>query len=287
MLLDKEKALALLRKSRQSENAYGLFEEASKLRSKYLGDEIWFSSAGSSVFACNIVPKCSYCCYYRGDEITEDDLLRGIEAIEKLGLEHFHISGGTDLKEGYDERIIKLIERIKKHSNMQIEINLGPSFKDSSVRELKKLGICSITSSLECINPKVFEKAKPGDNLQRRKALLELCNDEKIQTRTVMLLGIGESDEDIIAHLFYLQKLSSLYHLTISRFRNFPDTKYAKHYPCSAWEVAVVSAIARLLMPKIEISIPQGNNEYDLPLWSLAGGGNQILATMMLSLIHI
>ena len=93
----------------------------------------------------------------------------------------------------------------------------------------------------------------------------------------MMLLGLGETDEDRIEQLFFLKQFKKLYQLRLSRFMPFPGTPYKDRPRCSPWDVALITAMARLLLPKVEVCLAAGNSTDDIPLWYLAGGGNQLI----------
>ncbi|WP_312426444.1 radical SAM protein [Lacrimispora sp.] len=273
-------ALALMQNARnlnQPEAAFALFQRACQGRKQMLGDQLWWTSGSGGIFPCHVVPRCSYCSFFTEDHFPIDALLRGLELIENMGIRQFHISGGTDLNGGFEEPLLAMVRTIREHSSLQLEVNLGPSFSEQTVMELKHLGVESITSSLECTNPEIFSTVKPGDSLDRRQDLLETCEKISMPSRTMMLVGLGESDEDRIAQLFYLKQFRELYQLRISRFMPFSGTALQSHPRCSPWETALVTAIARLILPDREISLAAGNGTEDIPLWYLAGGGNQLL----------
>lgn len=275
--LTSEEALLILQSARNPDKAYDLFAQAAEVRDKVFGNRLWWSSGSGGIFPCLVKPRCSYCTYYTEKLFPTDVLLTGLELIESLGIQQFHISGGTDLDEGYDEQLLELVQAIKTRSGLKLEINLGPSFRQETVLELKKLGIDSVTSSLECNTPAIFAAAKPGDSLERRRELLHYCEEADMPSRSMMLLGLGETDQERIEHLFYLQQFKKLYQLRLSRFMPFPGTLYKDRSRCSPWDTALITAMARLILPNLEISLAAGNSNDDIPLWYLAGGGNQLL----------
>lgn len=282
MLKDKKEALSLLKACKDQYFALDLFKKASLIRDENVGKNMWFSSGSGGLFACDITPTCAYCTFFTRKQGKLDDLLAAVKKLDALGLRHFHISGGTSLKKGYDAEIIKTLEEIKKLSSMEIEVNLGPSFKKETLKEFKDLGVESVTSSLEVLNEELFKVAKPGDSLKARKDLLKECDKLDIPLNSMILLGLGESDEDIIDHLFYLASFENFYKLRLSRFYPFPNTKFANHPRCSPWKLACVCAVARLIMPKKQISMAAGNDFFnDLPLFHLSGGGGELFAVRM------
>lgn len=275
--LTKDQALEIFENARDSRNAYELFQQASKIRDREIGRRLWWTSGSGGIFPCTITPRCSYCTFCTDKMFPIDMLLKSLERIESLGIEQFHISGGTDLNKGYDEPLLEMVQLIQARSGLKLEINLGPSFKKQTVIELKKLGVDSITSSLESNSPEVFSRAKPGDSLARRRELLQFCDEVDMPSRSMMLVGLGETDQERIEHLFYLKQFSNLYQLRISRFMPFQGTAFQNKPRCSPWETALVTAMARLILPNIEISLAAGNSLDDIPLWYLAGGGNQLM----------
>lgn len=42
-------------------------------------------------------------------------------------------------------------------------------------------------------------------------------------------------------------------------------------------ELVRTAAVARLIMPDVQLGLAAGNTHDDIPLWFLAGGGNQLL----------
>ncbi|MDQ7095675.1 radical SAM protein [Desulfosporosinus sp. PR] len=271
-----ELALEILQASVLPERALKLFEAASRIRDEQLGQELWWSAGISGIFPCRVTPRCGYCTYHTDSFFSTEDIIRGIKEIEGLGLQQLHLSGGTNLQ-GYDQEILDLVRKIRAVSAIALEVNLGPSLTRETVRQLKGLGVNSITSSLEVSNQELFARRKPGDSLEGRKNLLEFCESEGMPTRGMMLVGLGESDEDRINQLFYLKKFKRLYHLRFSRFYPFPGTECRDLPRCSPWELARTVAVARLILPEVQLGLAAGNESDDIPLWYLAGGGNQLL----------
>jgi biotin synthase len=68
-----------------------------------------------------------------------------------------------------------------------------------------------------------------------------------------------------------------LRHVTFSRYYPPPATNYLDLPRCSPWELARIIAVARLVLPAVQLGLASGNTHDDIPLWFLAGGGNQLL----------
>jgi biotin synthase len=271
-----ELALRILEESRDPQNALALFQTASALRDEHIGKELWWTGAIEGILPCQLRPMCGYCTYHNFEKLTQDALVKALKSLERLGFRHLHLSGGTNL-DGYDDEIVAMVGAMRAVSDIAIEVNLGPSLRRETIRRLKALGVSSITSSLETCNEELFHAAKPGDSLAARKALLEMCDEEDMPTRGMLLIGLGESYEDRIQHLFYLRGLKGLRHVRFSRFYPPPGSNYANLPRCSPWELARTIAVARLILPGLQLGLAAGNSHDDIPLWFLAGGGNQLL----------
>lgn len=273
--ITEEISLQLLEGSRELQNALKLFALASEVRDDALGKDLYWTAGISRVIPCKIVPRCRYCTYYARSEFPPEKLAKAAKKLEELGLKQLHLSGGSNLQ-GYDKEIIEMVQAVREVSNIDVEVNLGCSFSPETVRRLKSMNMLSITSSLETINEDVFKDAKPGDSLEMKKRLMETCEREGVPIRSMILIGLGESNEDRIRHLFYIRQFTQLSHLNFSRFMPYQDTAYKDHPRCSPWEVARVIAVARLIMPNVHLGLAAGNTMDDIPLWLMAGGGNQV-----------
>jgi biotin synthase len=270
-----ELALDILTASVLPENALKLFEVASRIRDEQLGKDLWWTAGISRIFPCAIMPRCTYCTFFTESFLPSEDIAAAAKAFESLGIRHMHLSGGTNLR-GYDQELLELIHEIRRSSDIDIEVNLGPSLSKDTIRALKDFGIKSVTSSLEVCNDELFKQVKPGDSLEARKNLIEMCEQEGMSVRSMILIGVGESLKDRIEHLFYLKQFKRLSHLNFSRFYPFPETVCSDLSRCSPWDLTRIIAVARLILPHVQLGLAAGNSHDDLPLWLLAGGGNQV-----------
>lgn len=278
----KDEVLDLYRRSADPSFAGNLFSAAGQLRDHHLGRDPWWSAGISAITACELDELCTYCTFFTRHAAATKDIVAGVRAIVDLGIRHLHLSGGTRLAidnasaSGYDKEMTDLVAAIRREVDVDIEINVGPSLTRSGVRALKDLGVVAITSSLEVLNPELFKRFKPGDSLAGRIRLMELCEEEDMAIRSMMLVGLGETDEDRIDHLLFLRRFSMLRHLRLSRYMPFPGTA-SGGVRCSPWPLARLTAIARLLYPALDLGLAAGNDPDDIALWWLAGGGNQVL----------
>lgn len=276
-----DELLALYHRSADPCFASTLFLAAAQVRDEHLGTAPWWSSGVSAITACELEPLCTYCNFFTTRNTSTADIVGAIRAIAALGIRHVHLSGGSRLPRGNRERglgphVISIVQAIRAAVAIEVEVNVGPSLVRADVRDLKALGVTAITSSLEVLNEELFGRLKPGDSLPGRLQLMDYCEEEGMPIRSMMMVGIGETPEDRIEHLLFLRRFSMMRQLRLSRYMPIRNTA-AGGVRCSPWPVARLTALARLLYPHLEIGLAAGNGADDLPLWWMAGGGNQVL----------
>lgn len=174
-----------------------------------------------------------------------------------------------------------MVRTVQEAADLDIFVNFGPSLTEGTVEMLKTMGVAAVTSSLEVHDEAVFTKVKPADSLSARKALLETCERQGMPIRTMILLGLGETDRQRVEHLFYLQNFRHLSILNVSRYYPYPGIDCAGNERCSPWEMARTVAVARLLLPAVDIGFGAGHTPDDIPLWYLAGGGNKLVGSVI------
>jgi biotin synthase len=275
---DQDLALRILQSSTVPSNALRLFCVACDLRDAAIGKELWWSAGISAVLPCAITPRCTYCTFFNKEKPALDDIVIAAKMIAELGIHQMHLSGGTK-PHGYDDIVFDMVRAVKKACDVSLTVNFGPSFTRSGVRQLKKEGVTTITSSIEVLNADLFAKFKPGDSLNQRIELIQFAEDEGLFIKGMMLVGLGETLRDRIDHLYFLRKFSKIKELHLSRYNPYPGISSGGER-CSPWEIARMTAVARILMPHIDIGISAGNSPEDIPLRYAAGGGNHIFGAL-------
>jgi biotin synthase len=265
-----EEALLLLKASHDYNQALRIFSVASEVRDREIGRIFKLDGEIAPITSCKIDPFCKYCTFSR-QSLTIEELIEGLHLAEKTGMSEIRLSGGSDLSSNGSD-IVELVNRVKNLTRLKLNVNAGPSYSVENLRKLKELGVEEVGSSLETINPEVFERTKPGDSLIRRMETAKAINDTSLKLQSIIMVGLGSTDEDYVKHLFFLKKLSNLTHLPISRFNPFRGTPMESCRRASPWESARVCSLARLVLRTPDIRIAAGGGPDDIPLWLLAGG---------------
>ncbi len=272
--IDKETMLKIYEESRDPLKALELYKKAFQVREEIKGNKIEAITGSGVILDCKLTPPCSYCGVWDNKSERFEKVLQAIPTLSKIGIDKIMLVGGSSI-DGHDDEAIRLVKAINDVSDIKIEINFGGLFSKDTVKKLKGMNVVGITSSLEVYNEEIFRAAKPGDSFEMRKELLQTAEDEGLPIRSFMMAGLGESDKDRIDHLFYLKSFKQMSNLMLSKFTPYEGTPYGDRMPCPTWEIARTIAIARLIMPNINILSGRTGTEA-IPLWYIAGGGNQI-----------
>ena len=103
---------------------------------------------------------------------------------------------------------------------------------------------------METINEDVFNFVKPGETLNDRIETCQGVSDAGIELSSGLLVGLGESLEDRIAHLRYLNNFETLGEIPIMGFNPYKDTPMANHPPSPLEEQLKIMAVTRIMYPE-------------------------------------
>lgn len=266
-----DEAALLMRASRDPAAAMQVFAAAADVRDALLGREFKLCSEVAQITPCLVRPFCKYCTFSPVDGLSTDEVLHGVRLAEATGILNIRLAGGTDV--GNDgAAILELVRAVRRHTDRPLQLNAGPNYSLPTLLQLRELGVTEVGSSLETINPEVFAQTKPGDSLQARIDTARAIDAAGLGLQSVIMVGLGSSDDDYLRHLFFLKTIGALTHLPISRFNPFKGTPMSKVPRASPWEAARLCALARLVLRTPDIRIAAGGGPDDIPLWLLAGG---------------
>jgi len=278
---DRLAAGAVLDASAEPLYALQLFAAACRVRDAVLGRRLVWAAGLTGVLPCTLTPHCRYCGIYNPERPPLEDIVAAARVIAGLGLTRLQLSGGTRL-EGYDAEALDMVRAVRAACDLELEINLGPSLSRQGVRDLMAAGVVTVASSLEVFDPAMFARYKPGDSRERRIELLHIVEEEGADLKSIMLVGLGESNRERLELLYFLRQFGRMRELRLSRHR--PVLAGER---CSPWETARLVAMARILMPRVNIGLGgAGSGPDDLPLCLAAGGGNRVGGAMASLLVR-
>lgn len=126
------------------------------------------------------------------------------------------------------------------------------------------LGVMLETSSERLMGKGMPHEGAPSKNPKVRVKTLESAGELKMPMTTGILVGIGETPDELVDSLFVIRQLHEKYghiqEVIIQNFAPKPDTGMAQAPPASSEYFLRAVAMARLVMPDMNIQVPPNLN---------------------------
>ncbi|MBT3250386.1 MAG: lipoyl synthase [Candidatus Marinimicrobia bacterium] len=204
--------------------------------------ECWERKTATVMILGDICTRaCRFCSVKTGRPgvVDEDEPLRTAEAIKRMGLTHVVITSvdRDDLKNDYGSRIwaltIRKIHEIVNECTVEV---LTPDFKGykPALDNIFLAGPEIFSHNIECI-PRISKKVRSQANWEISKSVLEYSISNNMNTKTGMMVGLGETDDEVLDVMKEIAELGvsifnigqylqpSLSHIKVSRYVH-PDT---------------------------------------------------------------
>ena len=265
------------------EDSSELFSVAQNLREKFKKDSVTFSK---KVFF-NIVnlckDTCSYCTYKAEPDEKKLSLMSKQQILELLQLakkyrcvEALFVTGERpeqkyqEARDWLKENGFKSTAEYLIHaSELSLELGLFPhtnagNLNFEEMRELKKTNV-SMGIMLENVSERLTEKGMPHylAASKRPKARLEVLENSGklgIPMTTGLLVGIGETIEEIIDSILAIkqlhQKYGNIQEVILQNFQPKPDTIMKNTPSADEKYFKTIVALSRIIMPEMNIQIP-------------------------------
>ena len=260
-----------------------LFSTAQNLREKYKGNSVTFSKKAFLNIVNLCKDSCSYCTYKAEPEEEKLSLMSKQQIIELLELakkyrcvEALFVTGEQP-EQRYEEArdwlkengFSSTSEYLIHASEIALEKGLFPhtnagNLNLDEMRELKKTNV-SMGLMLENISERLTEKGMPHylAASKRPKARLEILENSgklRIPMTTGILVGIGETIEEIIDSLLAIkglhQKYGNIQEVILQNFQPKQDTRMKDEPSADEKYFKTIVAISRIMMPGMNIQIP-------------------------------
>ena len=264
-------------------NSSELFTAARKIREKNKGVNVTFSKKAFFNIINMCRDTCSYCTYKSepGDEklslMSRQDIKNMLTLAKKYRcVEALFVTG-----ERPEQRYQEAKEWLKKNgfastpeylthaSEMALEAGLFPhtnagNLTFQELKELKKTNV-SMGLMLENVSERLTEKNMPhymaaSKRPQERIQVLENAGVLQIPMTTGILVGIGETPEEIIESIFAIKKIHDKYgniqEVILQNFQPKHDTKMKDFPAAPETYFKIIVALTRIIMPKMNIQIP-------------------------------
>ncbi len=260
-----------------------LFSVAQNLRKKFKKDSVTFSKKAFLNIVNLCKDTCSYCTYKAepGEEklslMSKQQILELLQLAKKYRCVEALFVTGERPEQKYQEARDWLKENGFKStaeylihaSELALELGLFPhtnagNLNFEEMRELKKTNV-SMGIMLENISERLTKKGMPHylAASKRPKARLEvLKNSGKlgIPMTTGILIGIGETVEELIDSIFAIkqlhQKYGNIQEVILQNFQPKPDTMMKNVPSVDENYFKIIVALSRIIMPEMNIQIP-------------------------------
>ena len=260
-----------------------LFSTAQNLREKYKGNSVTFSKKAFLNIVNLCKDSCSYCTYKAEPEEEKLSLMSKQQIIELLELakkyrcvEALFVTGEQPEQRYQEARdwlkengFSSTSEYLIHASEIALEKGLFPhtnagNLNLDEMRELKKTNV-SMGLMLENISERLTEKGMPHylAASKRPKARLEILENSgklRIPMTTGILVGIGETIEEIIDSLLAIKglhhKYGNIQEVILQNFQPKQDTRMKDEPSADEKYFKTIVAISRIMMPEMNIQIP-------------------------------
>ena len=260
-----------------------LFSIARIFRKKFKGEDVTFSK---KVFL-NVVnlckDSCSYCTYKAepGEKklsiMNIEQTKQTLEIAKKYHcVEALFVTGEQpeqkylEAKEWLKENGFRSTTEYLIHaSEMALELGLFPhtnagNLKYDEMKELKKTNV-SMGLMLENISERLTERGMPhylatSKRPKERMKVLENSGKLRIPMTTGILVGIGETEAEIIESIIAIknihEKYGNIQEIILQNFQPKPNTVMKDHPATNEKYFKIIVALARIILPEMNIQIP-------------------------------
>jgi 7,8-didemethyl-8-hydroxy-5-deazariboflavin synthase len=161
------------------------------------------------------------------------------------------------------EYIAQISEKVLQRTGLLPHTNAG-SLTKKEISTLKETNV-SIGAMLESSSERLVSTGMPHENAPSKNPKVRLrtlqnAGELKIPTTTGLLVGIGETSKEIVDSLFLIKEIHQKYgHIQEVIMQNFspkPRTNMANSIPPSRSYFLKAVAMARIIMPEMNIQVP-------------------------------
>ena len=267
--ISKDDALALL----ESTDILSILKLSASLKTRFKKDVITYSRKIFINITNLCRDFCSYCTYRKNPFDSSSIMMKPAEVLYLSNIgKKFHctealIVAGERPEERYTEAkiwlrqlgytslaeyVIDISEKIVKYTGLLPHSNLGNITKEEM--KLLKMYNVSLGLMLESSSEKLLEKGMSHEFAPSKNP------SKRIELTTGLLIGIGETKEEIINDLFLLKSINNefgnIQEIILQNFQPKINTRMQGFpSPSKDYFLKIVS-IARLIMPNMNIQIP-------------------------------
>ena len=260
-----------------------LFSVAQNLRKKFKKETVTFSKKAFFNIVNLCKDTCSYCTYKAEPGDVKLSLMskKQISELLQLAKKYKCVEALFVTGEQPEQKYPEAREWLKKNgfkstteylihsSELALELGLFPhtnagNLNFDEMRELKKTNV-SMGIMLENVSERLTERGMPhhlaaSKRPKTRLSILENSGKLKIPMTTGILVGIGETIEEVIDSIFAIkqlhQKYGNIQEVILQNFQPKQDTIMKNTPSTDENYFKTIVALSRIIMPEMNIQIP-------------------------------
>src|SRR6266550_4309963 len=166
--------------------------------------ECW--SAGTATFMILgeiCTRRCTFCAVGRGKPLLadRDEPRRVAEAVEKMGVKHCVITmvNRDDMPDGGADHVARTIEAVRERTAAAVEVLISDL---EGNRDALQIVIDAkpdvLAHNVETV-PRLYPAVRPVAKYRRSLDVLRWAHEAGMRTKSSLMLGLGESEEEILA----------------------------------------------------------------------------------------
>jgi biotin synthase len=264
-----------------SDDPSTLFEEADRVRRKYIGDEVYLR--GIIEFSNYCIQDCLYCglgCNNNTLEryrMSDDEILSGARDILNSGIGTIVLQSGEDTFYS-TQKIVNLIKRIKDETGLVITLSIG-EWPLKAFELFKEAGADRYLLKHETSDEHLYKHIKSGGDQSYRIKCLKHLKSLGFETGSGVMVGIpGQTIESLADDIMMFRELD-IDMIGIGPFIAHPQTPLAGNPTGSSELVLKMIALARIVTRNTNIPATTALTTIDPKnrVRSLMAGANVIM----------
>lgn len=278
---DRDLAIELIGGRRESQR---LLAEARRLRDEAKGRTITYSRKVFVPVATLCRDTCTYCTFAKppgagGEYLTPDDVMAIARAGEERGCTEALFTLGDQPEERWPQAVdflegqgagstLDYVRILTEQVNAETALfpHANPGLMDEATQTALRPSNPSLGLMLENISVRLMEPGMPHHNCPDkdpalRMATIEASGRVRVPFTTGVLIGIGETTEELVDSLFALHELNqrtgSIQEIIVQNFRAKADTRMRRSAEPTVQYFARVVAVARWIFgSEINLQVP-------------------------------
>ncbi len=283
---DRDLAIELITGRR---NVGGLFTEAQRLRDEGKGRTVTYSRKVFVPLTTLCRDTCTYCTFAKppgagGEYLTPEDVMAIARAGEAHGCTEALFTLGDKPEDRWPQAMefldqqgasstIDYVRTLTERVNAETSLfpHANPGLMDDDVQKALRPSNPSMGLMLENISPRLMEPGMPHHNCPDkdpvlRVATIEASGRQRVPFTSGILVGIGETPEEVVDSLLALAELQdkhgSIQEVIVQNFRAKADTRMRRDAEPTVQYFARVVAVARwILGAAMNLQVPPNLTE--------------------------